>query len=569
MMGQDRESGGPAPAGSWGRDLLLLALAFGALNFFLLGRLPLANPDEARYAEIPREMLAHGDWVTPRLNEVPYFEKPPLVYWTVAAARLIFGPGEMAARLTPALFGLGGILITYAAARRLYNRTTGLAAAVVLGTSLIHFVLSRILLLDMAVAVLMSAALFCFILGVGEPAGARRRWLFYGLYAAAALATLAKGLIGFLVPGAVMFLWLLVFNQWRRLLPMYLPSGVAVFLAIAAPWHVLAAQRNPGWAQFYFVHEHWARFTTTGHGRYEPFWFFIPVILFGVFPWLGFLSGAVREAIAGGWSRRKENAVAWFLLTWVAFVFLFFSKSQSKLIPYVLPVFPAIAVVIGAWVARRWTERTSVPTRFQFRLFAFAGGLLGAAVLFAVLKPGFIRDTEQAAALRPYGLALGAILIVGGVLAPWAAQVRGVKAGLVVIVGTVVAFYAGLLLAAPGLQRPSTKELALVARERIKPGEEIFHYWGFFHDFVYYSGKPVGLVSHVDELEVQFLSATERAARFIDEAELRRRWAGSGRVWLVVRKRDQAHAKSVFADAAFRYHLIAETSNFSLLSNQP
>ena len=568
MIERTVESDGPAP-GMWGRDLLLLALAFGLLNFLLLGRLPLANPDEARYAEIPREMLAAGDWVTPRLNDVPYFEKPPLVYWTVAVSRILFGPGDFAARLTPALFGLGGILLTYAAGRRLYNRPTGLAAAVVLGTCLIYFALSRILLIDMAVSVLVSATLFCFILGVNEPSGPRRRWWFCGLYAAAALATLAKGLIGFALPGAVMFLWLLIFNQWRRLLPMYLPSGAALFLVIAAPWHLLAAQRNPGWAHFYFVHEHWERFTTTTHGRSAPFWYFVPILLLGLFPWVGFLFSAVREAVAGGWARRRENATAWFLLTWVGFIFLFFSKSQSKLIPYILPVFPALAVLIGAWVARRWAERKVSPLRVELRVFAFLAGLLGAALLITVLKPGLIRDTEQAEAVRPYGLAMGAVLLVGGVLAPWFGRRRGVLAGLGTVVVTIVAFYVGLLLAAPGLNRPSTRDLAVVAREKIKPADAVFHYWGFFHDFVYYSGRAVGLVNHLDELEVQFLPPAELATRFIKEDELRRQWAGPGRVWLLVRKRDQQAPQSVFADPAFRYHLIAETPAFSLVSNQP
>ena len=617
-----RQSTETPPAAAWRGDLLLLALAFGALNFFLLGRLPLANPDESRYAEIPREMLARGDWVTPRLNATPYFEKPPLVYWTVGLSRVLFGPGEFAVRLTPTLFGLGGVLLTYAAARRLHGRLAGLMAAIVLGTSLLYLVLSRILLLDMAVSVLMSATLFCFILGVREPSGSQRRWWFLGLYASAALATLAKGLIGLLLPGAVMFLWLLVFNQWRRLLPMHLAAGGILFLAVAAPWHVLAAQRNPDWLHFYFVHEHWERFTTTAHNRAAPPWFFIPIILAGLFPWVGFLGGAVREALAGGWARRRENADAWFLVTWVVFVFLFFSKSQSKLIPYILPVFPPLAVLIGAWLARRWPEpptcrvspgradfvgagrdRVALPSlprpvgagqtdispksifmavkypgweegtaarlRLGLGVFAFCCGLLGFALLVVVLKPGVIQDPAQAMALWPFGLALAAILFVGGVAAPWAARVRGLPAGLGTVVATMVGFFAVVVLAAPEFQRPGTKELAVVARARMQPPDRVYHYWAFFHDFVYYAERPVGLVSYSDELEVQFLAPAERAARFIDDAELRRQWLETGRVWLVVRKSDQARPKSVFADPAFGYHLIAETRAHSLISNQP
>ena len=271
-------------------------MAFGILYFAVLGRAPLDPKDEGRYAEIPREMLATGDWVTPRLDGVNYFEKPPLMYWAVAASESVFGPAEWAVRAPVALFGLAGVLITYAAARGLYGRAAGLAAAVVLGTAVFYAALSRILVLDMAVSVLMSATLFCFILGVREAPGARRRWFFMGLYASAALATLTKGLIGFLLTGAVMFLWLLLFRQWKRLRPMHLPSGILLFLAIAAPWHLLAAQRNPGWAHFYFIHEHWERFTTTEHGRIGPWYYFIPIVVGGLFPWIGFLGPAVRRA---------------------------------------------------------------------------------------------------------------------------------------------------------------------------------------------------------------------------------------------------------------------------------
>lgn len=555
-----------SPFAPWSRDLTLLALVFGTLIFFVLGRPPLANPDEGRYAQIPREMLAAGDWVTPRLNGIPYFEKPPLVYWTVGVAIKLFGPGELSARATPALFGLGGILLTYAAARRMHGRVAGLAAAGVLGTSLLYFAMSRVLLLDMAVSVLMSATLFCFILGVREPVGTRRRWLFYGLYASAALATLTKGLIGFLVTGAVMFLWLLIFNQWKRLRPLHLPSGILLFLAIAAPWHLLAAQRNPEWAHFYFVHEHWERFTTTAHDRFEPWWYFIPVLLLGMFPWTGFLASAVREAVAGGWQRRRENADAWFFVLWAGFIFLFFSKSQSKLIPYILPVFPAVAVLIGAWLARREAEGTPSKLRLGLRIFAFICGALGVAMLVMVLKPGMIRDAAQAQALRPFGIGIAALLLFGGVAGGWAARVRGVGAAVSAIIATMSGFFLLLALASPALQRPSTKGLAEVASHHVQPGERVYHYWAFFHDFVYYTQQPVGLVSYIDELEVQFISAEERAARFIDDGELRRRWTEPGRSWLVLRKRD---SKALFADPAFRYHLIAESRGHYLLSNQP
>jgi len=551
---------------SWRRDFLLLAVGFGALYFALLGGHPLSNPDEGRYASIPREMIASHDYVTPRLNGVNYFEKPPLLYWAVAGCLQVFGFNEWAVRIMPALSGLGGVLLTYAAARRWQGRAVGLASALVLGTSLLFFALSRILILDMAVSMLMCATLFCFILGVREAPGARRRWLFYGLYASAALATLTKGLIGFLVTGAVMFLWLLIFNQWKRLRPLHLPSGIAVFLAIAAPWHILAAQRNETWAQFYFIHEHWERFTTTTHGRYEPWWYFIPIVILGLFPWIGFVPAALREALAGGWAKRKENADAWFLVVWVGFVFLFFSKSQSKLIPYILPVFPPLAVLIGGWWARRWADGAAARLRAGLNGFAFVSGLLAVALVVAVIKPGVIREPGQAELLRPYAFAMAAVLLLGGVAAPWWARRRGVRGALGAMIATALGLYFSLMLAAPHIQKPGTKELAAIVVQKIKPGDKVYHYAEFFHDFTFYAQRTVGTVSFKGELELEIDAAARASGRFIDGPEFRRQWTEAGRIFAVARTKD---LKELFADPSFRYHLLGQASAHTLFSNQP
>ena len=553
---------------SWRRDLVFLALLFGALFAWRLGSAPLLNPDEGRYAEVPREMLAGGDWVTPRLDGVPYFEKPPLVYWAVAACEKVLGPSEWSVRLTPALFAVGGILMAYGAARRLYGRDAGFWSAIVLGTSLLYVAMGHLVGLDMAVSVLMSATLFCFVVGVQEPPGWRRRWLFYGLYASAALATLTKGLIGFLITGAVMLLWLVIADQWRRLRPLHLPSGLALFLAIAAPWHVLVAARNPGWAHFYFVYEHWERFFEKGHGRYQPFWFFGPVLLLGLFPWTGFAWSAFRGALAGGWSRRRENATAWFFAIWAAFIFLFFSKSQSKLIPYILPVFPPVAVVVGRWLAETLPLGDAFRRmRTGLRTFGFLAGLLAAGMCVAVLKPGLIREASQAAELRPYAYVMAAILCVGGVRAMIPRPGEGSARGALIAMTATFAFLMGVLvLAMPIIDVRSTKDLALAARGIVRPGEPVYCYHAFFHDFTYYRGGTVGLVNYTDELEAQFLAGDARRNLFIDDAEFRREWDGPGRVFAVARIQDAA---GLFADPAFHYHILAAGPRRYLLSNQP
>jgi 4-amino-4-deoxy-L-arabinose transferase-like glycosyltransferase len=558
----------PDAQSPWRRDVVLLVIIFGVLLLWRLGSAPLINPDEGRYAEVPREMIASGDWVTPRLDGVPYFEKPPLGYWMVAACEEVLGPGEWSVRLSPALFALAGVLATYGAARRIYGRDAGFWAAIVLGTSLLYLGLGHLVSLDMPLSVLMSATLFCFILGVREQPGTTRRWLFYGLYSTAALATLTKGLEGFLVTGAVMFLWLLVFGQWGKLRPMHLPSGLVLFLAIAAPWYILVARRNPGWAHFFFVYEHWERFTDKGHGRVQPIWFFVAVLIPGLFPWTGFVWHSLRDALAGGWARRRENATAWFFATWAAFILVFFSASQSKLINYILPVFPPIAVLVGRWLAAVLAQPDAFARmRPGLRVFSFLCGLIAAAACVAVLRPGLIREPAQAAALAPYAFVIAAILCVGGMRALVPRGGRGSAMGAVVAMTATLVFVVGILaFAMPIIDLRSTKTVAVAARGFVHPGDRVYHYHGFFHDFTYYTADVVGLVQYKDELELQFLDPDERKARFIDDDEFRREWDGPGRVFAVARIRDVG---ALFADPGFHYHILATGPHHYLFSNQP
>jgi 4-amino-4-deoxy-L-arabinose transferase-like glycosyltransferase len=581
---------------SWRRDLLLLALAFGALYFFRLGSYPLSNPDEGRNAEIPREMLATGDFITPRLDGVNYFEKPPLVYWLTAASEKLLGLNEWAVRVVPAAFALWGVLLTYGAARRLHGRNAGVLSAVVLGTSLLWFIVGHIPILDMAVSVLMARALFCFLLGLREPPGKLRRTLFYKLYVSMALATLTKGLMGFLVTGAVMFLWLLVFDQWKRLRPLHLPTGALLFLAIALPWHVLAALHNETWVHRYIVFEHFERFLTTAASRTGPWYYFIGIVIAGMIPWTGFLWPAVRDAMRGGWARRRENADAWFLVTWSAFIFFFFSISKSKLPPYILPIFPALAVLIGAWLAKVLEQNAAARLRAGLGIFSFLCGLLAVALCVVVVRPTLVRglDPAQALALQPPAFTMAAVLLLGGIFTPWLARVRGVRAGLGGVIVTAGLFLATLQWAAPDIQKTGTKELALYVKAHAQPGDRVFHCYDFYQDFTYYAERVVGVIgSNRAELELIEDAAARASGRFISDTELLAQWPGPGRIFLVVQKkkmkdastdyaramelreknpaavREPAPERPVFADPAFHYQLLAQNEDYYLLSNQP
>ena len=335
---------------------------------------PADRRSEGRYVEIPREMVASGDWVTPRLDGVKYFEKPPLLYWLEAIAIRLFGVQAWALRLWLALFALAGCLVVYAAGRRLFGRRAGLLAAAVLATSPLYYFLSQSITVDMPVAVLMTGALLAALLGLESPPGRRRRLLLWAAYACAALATLAKGLIGFLLPGLIVLVWVAVCRRWRALRPLYLPSGLAIFLSIGLPWHLLVARANPDFLWFYFVHEHFLRYATKVSDRYQPPWYFVPILLAGMMPWTVFLPRALAIERDERDDPRRREAI--FLLLWAGIVFAFFSASGSKLITYVLPCCPPLALLVGRALDRAW--ETGRPLRAPSAALLAAGAALAA-----------------------------------------------------------------------------------------------------------------------------------------------------------------------------------------------
>jgi len=481
-----------ATAGSARRDLTTLTLVFGIAFFQFLGRFPLMEPDEGRYAEIPREMLERGDFVTPLLNYVKYFEKPPLHYWLNALSLSVFGENEFAARFPGALCGLLTVLFTYHMGRKLFGRREGMLAALVLGSATGFLVQSRINFIDMTLTFCMTAALGCFLLA-SRP-DEKRKGLYYHLfYIFAALAVLAKGLIGLVLPGAVIFLYLLVCRRWRLLGEIRLLTGIPLFLAVAAPWFVLVSLRNPEFARFFFIHEHFERFLTKVHGRYQPFWFFIPILLLTMLPWSFF----VPQALAKAWRERKaaggESLI--YLILWAGFIFLFFSKSNSKLIPYILPVFPALALLVGRMFCTI-LDGEELPARVTMALAT----VLCIVGLGAMVYPHVATRPDLSGV---GGLVAGGIFLAEGVLAFVVVRYRdGQRLFLTLCAG-------GLLLAVVGphffyerisQRRASSKELCLMVRKVAGP-DTVVASFGYEQGLPFYSHRRVVVVGGIGELE--------------------------------------------------------------------
>ncbi len=548
-------------AALWRRDLIFLVVILGVLFGFRLGSYPLANPDEGRYAEIPREMVDSGDYIVPRLNGVLYFEKPPLLYWLNAASIRFLGKSEWFLRMWPALFALTGCLMTYIAGRKLFGRSSGLAGAGVLATSLLYYGLSRILILDMLVSALISVTLFAFIIGVREPPGRTRRLWFYLLYVGAALATLSKGLIGFGLPGAIIFFWLLLTRQWRCLRPFYLFSGTLIFLAIALPWHVLTARANEDFFQFYIIHSHFARFVSKAHGHQQPFWFFVPIALAGLFPWVCFLWPALRRKYLDPSTRSETRSSFQFMLIWAGLILLFFSVSGSKLPPYILPMLPPLALLIGVFLARVWEERHYDGIKIGLRVYLAVCFLLLVGAVLGILD----RPKEVQEAVMVPALVAGALFVASMIGVVFSAIRRQTRMALSVILLTVTGFYFTLTFIIPIVQRPSTRELAHRFRDEYPEGRPVYSYRDYFYDFSYYAATWTGTVDSLGELK--FGSEREdQADRFVDEAAFREIWSQPERIVCIVRKRNY---DDLFGDESFHYHLIGQTSEYRLIDNRP
>lgn len=389
----------------------LLAVAFIAVWFGNLDTRKLTHPDEGRYAEIAREMAVTGDWITPRLNGIKYFEKPPLQYWATAAAYKVFGERHWTSRLWAALTGLLGVAAVFFAGRRLFGPAPGFYAGLVLASSALYVGIGHLNTLDMGLTFFMTATALAFLLAHSEGTNpvASRRWMLVA-WASAALAVLSKGLIGIVLPGAVLAACVVLQRDFGLLRKLQWRAGLALFLVIAAPWFVLAQHANPEFATFFFIHEHFNRFLTESHLRVRPWWYFLPVLAAGMLPWLTLLP----QALIRGWRIEHPYAAfqpARFLLIWAIVIFAFFSASGSKLPSYILPVVPALALLIGRVLAEIETRRLlwhSVP-------------VLVAGIAIVVFAPdaGQMTRTSISAPLHeayvPWIVAAGwALLISGG-----------------------------------------------------------------------------------------------------------------------------------------------------------
>lgn len=340
---------------------------------------PLMLPDEGRYAGVAWEMLRSGDWLTPTLNGLPFFHKPPLFYWITAGAMSLLGIQEWAARTASVLGAWLGTLSMYLFVLRWKGPRQARLAALALALQPMFFIGGQFANLDMLVAGCITATILLLAhAALRIEAGLPARGPLAGAYAMAALGVLAKGLIGVVLPGMAVTLWLLSMRRWRTLLALFSAPGALLFLVIAGPWFLAMQSRFPDFLHYFFVVQHFERFAASGFNNVQPWWFYPAVLAAFSLPWLYWIARTARQARDP--VGEPADPVLRLMWIWPACVVGFFSLPQSKLIGYVLPAVPPLAYLASAAYAT-----LAVPSRRARRAWQFSAGAAGLLCLVPVL----------------------------------------------------------------------------------------------------------------------------------------------------------------------------------------
>ncbi len=524
-----------------GRWIALLGLlVLSALYLGEIGGYALQDPDEGRYAEIPREMIESGDWVTPKLNYVVYFEKPPLFYWLVAMSFEVFGLTEGAARAVPALAGILTVVMTFFLGQHLLGTRAAVYGAGILASSPIFFVLAEALTIDMVLTACMTATMASFYAAhLSEKKG-----LWVGLVAAsAALGVLAKGPVALVLPGLIALVFLLWRRDWGTLGALLRPVPILLFVAVVVPWFVLVSRANPDFLHFFFVRENFERFTAeVGHPE-GPF-FYIPVLLAGPLPWTAVAIGlaCTRDGRAAlGEVPRDARS---FLLLWGGLIIAFFTVASSKLATYILPALPPLALVAGAWLDRV-VERTRLTagvarwlgtTMFALGLVTLAAAAI-AWPLESTLAQAFGGDAEDVRAIvgacTRTGLAFAGVGFFVG-----RSRLGGRLTAATAMLALMLGMGLGVFGALPGRAVVKTSEqLARAVDAERRDGDLITLYKKLWQGMPFYTQGRIGMVRNYDEVWHGVSISPEREQYYWDDlAPLIEQWDSGRRVFVLTNR---------------------------------
>jgi 4-amino-4-deoxy-L-arabinose transferase-like glycosyltransferase len=530
----------------WLPWLLMAAVTFVLLN--QLGSAALFEPDEGRNSEKAREILVLNDWLTPHENFYPVLDKPIFFYWLIAVFYKLLGVSEWTARLPSFLAALGCLVLVYRFAQSHWGRWAALWSALVLVTSVEFFILARIVIFDMALTFFETVALLAFYEAQRSENRLRRAALCLAMYLALAVGTLIKGLVGVVIPGMVFFVFILLRRRWHVLRRMYLVPGVGIFIAVVLPWYLQAEARNPGYLHYYLWAEHFGRYTSATFDRSEPWYYFIVVALIGFFPWTVLLPWMIKNV----WRRSRDDKTL-YLVIWVCVPLLFFSAANSKLPHYILPIFPAGAILAGATVVSL-CEKSAAKLRLALSLIWVVQTVNGLYLLLGSFYPRIlthqIRDRFIGMADLLWVYAIGSLLILS-YMATRSIHDARVRPSLIYLaqlvgLGIFLVFLTQMIVALSPDR--SAKTTAMAALAQLRTGAQVVFFETYMSGMPFYlhSERPIWLITH-DEKKRTFLgnyyvigkrqdSLTLRGKAIFNRDDFREQWKTRKQPLLVIVK---------------------------------
>ncbi len=489
---------------------ILLVLSYIFL-FSGLGSYSLKEPDEGRYAEIPREMVESGDYTVPRLNDVRYFEKPPLLYWTVALSYKIFGISEWSFRFPNALAAALSVFSLFFFVRRWADDFAAFLGSLVLLSSFGFFAMARIVTTDMVLTFWLFLSLLCFYSYYRERSAA----FLWGFYAAMALATLTKGPVAPVLLCAAILIFLFMERDLAFIKEMKLVRGIALYCIIAAPWFIVISIREKEFFNFFFVDQHLLRFISTKHKRSGPIYYFLPILFGGMLPWSLYIPRAFAMAL-------KRSDLRLFAI-WSVLVFAFFTLSGSKLPPYILPVFPTLSILVGVL----FSENRESPFCRPWEKIAHCILMAVVALSFLLyLSPSFMAYVGEmtmdalsiARDLIYFSLAISlssAVCLILFLLRPF----RLPKNIFALLLFFSLSIIIAILAHSGVLDRVNTaKALALTVKEQGSRPDIIINYSSLDQTLPFYLKRPVVIASYKGELAMGSVYEDSRKY-FMDEKE--------------------------------------------------
>lgn len=339
-----------------GTAFWLITVVAAFIVLLNLGAIPLLDPDEPVYAQTPKEMLQTNDFVSPRIYGDYWYDKPPLYYWLVVLSFKLFGISEFAARFPSALLSVLCALTVYYSGKQLFNERVGILGSLILITSIEYIYLGKAAVTDMTLTFFLTTCLLSFL--------QKRYYLFY---ICAGLATLTKGPIGLLFPGGIVFFYFLFTQNFAEIKKMNLVTGILLTILFGLPWYfVMYNIHGYAFTETFLGFHNITRFTSPEHPELGVWYYYIPVLMIGFFPWTSLLIQSVWNSLRNS---REKAKILLFLNIWAIFIFLFFTASRTKLVSYILPLYPPLAIIVGWYIDRLWANSLKQKRHIVWALF--------------------------------------------------------------------------------------------------------------------------------------------------------------------------------------------------------